>query len=478
MKISVFGFLGLFFWLHCFGLFAQTSELNRIDSLSKKLERQDGAERINTLIALSMAYRDVSYDKALQSGMDALQYAEAHKLSRMKAHILRSIGQISQQSGDYDLALRYFRQSLQLFQLADDQNFVAKLNNQIGDLKSQISEYDSALFYFEKVISLSEKLKNDSILAYAVNNSGNVWFETGELGKAHDAFYKASIMFAAFGDSANHALAEMNLSQVLWQWDENEKAISLLEKTIRFARRHQQADMLARACSNLGLIYYYDLEDYPRALEYFEEALKIRELKGQPVPTAHTLVNIANVGIAQGEIDKGIEALKKAIRIYQGSGVVQGEVRALYHLAEAYQTKKDFALSNAYFLQCLSKAEKNNIAGYGSIIRSKMMDNFMQLKDFPSFLRLFEEYKVEADSVAGLYGQLQASEASLKNQYNDLLRLNEKLKNENAAHLSKLRVYSYLAASLLGIAVLSLLFFMLWKRSKSAIAPIFPRLEN
>lgn len=466
--VFIFYSLGV---LHFQRLAAQEAGIKKIDSLNQLLEWQTGNKRTESLIALSEAYRLVSYDKALKSGMEALQYADTHGMERMKAHILRSIGQSAQQAGDFDLALRYYHQSLQIFQTLDDLTYAAKMFNQIGDLKSQLSEYDSALYYFEKVTGMSETLKNDSLLAYATNNSGNVWFETGDLNKAHDAFYKAAIMFASFGDSASNALAEMNLSQVLWQWDENDKALGLLEKTIRFARRNHHGEMLARACSNIGLIFYYDKEDYPKAMDYFQEALNIREQKGHPIPIAHTLVNIANVNIASGEVDKAIATLQRAMQIYLSSKVVQGQVRALYHLGEAYQKKNNFRQSNTYFEQCAAKAIENQIAGYSTSVRDQLMENYIRLNDFPAFIRLFEPYKAENDSMAEMYGKLKAAEAGFALQNQELLSQNEKLKNENAVLSYRLRVYYYLAGAAIGLGLFGLLVFMLWKKNRKTVIP-------
>lgn len=470
MKHPVVSFL---FWFSLIGihpLLAQDTFLKKIDSLNQTLDRQSGASRVSSLIALSEAYRLVSYDKAMRSGLEALEYADSHQMGRMKAVVLRSIGMSAQNAGDFDLAMRYYHQSLKLLQQIGEPVFAARLHNQIGELKSQLSEYDSALYYFDKVIEASEILNNDSLLAYATNNSGNVWFETGDLNKAHDAFYKAAIMFGAFGDSASQALAEINLSQVLWQWNENDKALDYLEKTIGFARRNQLDDMLSKACSNIGLIFFFDKQEYARALTYFQEALRIREEKGHPVPIANTLVNIANVDIAEGRTNQAISTLRRAMQIYQNAKVVNGQVRVLYHLGEAYQSIKDFRQSNAFFEQCATKALENQIAGYSANVRDQLMENYIAMNDFQSFLRLYGQYKSENDSLTEAHLQLKASEAACKLQNEELINQNEKLKVENTKQAYRLRVYHYLAGSAIGLGLFGLIVFMLWKKNRPKLS--------
>ncbi len=440
--------------------------MTRIDSLNTVLQQQTGADRAASLLALSEAFRLVSFEKTMKSGQEALDYAEAHQLNVLKAQICKSLGQSAQLAGDYDLAYQYFLKSLQLYRnLGDDFN-LARLNNMLGNLKTNVSEYDSALFYFEKVSLLASTLNNDSLLAWATINRGNAWFETGRLNEAHDAFYKASIMFGKLGDSINRSFAQMNMSQVLWQWNQNDKAIALLEETMSFARRNGHDEMLSRACSNIGLIYYYDLEDYPTALRYFEEALHIREAEASPVPIAHTLLNIANVYVAQDEVSRAIPLYERAMLIYQAAGAAQGEVRTFYHLGEAYRQMGDFKQSNTQLQNCLHAAEAHGIVTYSSIVRDLMMENFIDLKDFPSFLVQYQSYRQENDSLADAFNNLQASEAEFRQRADELLLLRDQLENENRQLRQRVQVQQYVAGAFTGIMLFSLMIYVLWRRKQ------------
>lgn len=143
----------------------------------------------------------------------------------------------------------------------------------------------------------------------------------------------------------------------------------------------------------------------------------------------------------------------------------------MYHLGEAYQKKNNFRQSNTYFEQCAAKAIENQIAGYSTSVRDQLMENYIRLNDFPAFIRLFEPYKAENDSMAEMYGKLKAAEAGFALQNQELLSQNEKLKNENAVLSYRLRVYYYLAGAAIGLGLFGLLVFMLWKKNRKTVIP-------
>lgn len=442
----------------------KADELRTIDSLHQLINRQHGADRAKSLLAVSEAYRLLSFEKSLKAGHAALDAAE--EWPGLRAAILRSLGQGSQLAGDYDLADGYYRQALKTYTGLDDKYNMAHLSNMIGDLKNNLGQYDSALFYLENVDRLAIETDNDTMLAFALLNKGIAQFETGSLDAAYDAFYRSSLVFRDLNDSLTLALAEMNISQVLWQWNQNDEAIALLEKTIRFAGRNKLDDILSRACSNLGLIYYYDKKDYSRAHELFQQSLKIREAKGYPIPIAHVLVNLANVYSAGGNYEEALQSHRRALQIYESSGAVQGILRVHFHLAEVFFEMKQYSQSVMHLEQCLQIAKKHQIENYNEIGTDLMLKNFVALNDFASFLKYFEPYKSAHDSLAESFIQLQAREANLRFRALELEAERERLSAENDEIRKKLQTQQHWVAGITALLIFSLFMLLFFKALK------------
>lgn len=452
-------------------------DLRRIDSLNQLISKQSGSERMKSLLALSEAYRLVSFDKSIKTGWDALTYADEQGLLGLKATVLRSLGQSAQQAGDFDLAADYFKKAAMHFSNLNNQEGLARTYNLIGILNLNMAEYDSAMAYFERFHTLADSLQNDTLICAALKNQGQIWFERGELNKAYDSFYKASLVFLQLKDTVNYASSLMNLSQVLWQWDQNEDAIEALEKAIVVFDKNNKTTDLSMAYSNLGLIYFYDNKDYDLALSYFQKSLKIREIDGNPIPVAHVLVNIANVYSAREDYAQARERYLRALQIYTSTEYAQGEVRTYYHLGESYHNSKDYTLSNTYLKQCLSKAVEFGFANYQSIANEMLMKNYIALKDFPSFLIYFDTFKSEYDTLANEHNLLQAKAASIRQEYESLETRTNSLSAENEKLKSKLQAYDFTWAALLGIGTFVIVILLLRKSFRRKPLPINEKVE-
>jgi len=468
MKRIAQAFLIFLFSLVLFLPAQSADEMRKIDSLNQLIKNQTGQERLKSLIVLTEAYRLVSYDESLKTGNEAVNYADVQGLTEMKALVLRTLGQSAQWAGDFDLAFDYYQKSLDNYSRLNNRSGMAHIYNMMGDLKNNTSEYDTALVYFEKVNSLANELGNDTLIGASFQNRGIAWFETGRLNEAHDAFYRASILFAKLKDSIPYAQSVMNMSQVLWQWDQNDEAVEKLLTSIGIAERHQQLEILSKAYTNLGLIYYYDEGNYSLALDYYSKALNIREQKGYPIPIANILVNIANVYVAQKNFQEAFQNYGRALKIYDSSNAVQGIVRTHFHLGEAHHDNKEYKLSNQHLEKCLSKAQQFGIISYNSIATDLIMQNYIALNDFAAFQTYFQQYKAEKDSLEDAYNQLQAKEAKFRLLSEELQQLSDSRREENEKINHKLRTYNYLTAAIIGLILFSLLMLLIRRSVRKA----------
>ncbi|GAI36357.1 unnamed protein product, partial [marine sediment metagenome] len=88
--------------------------------------------------------------------------------------------------------------------------------------------------------------------------------------------------------------------------------------------------ILTRAATlgNIGLIYG-DKGDLDKALEHYQEALKICREIGYKRGEANGLGNIGNVYIDKGDLDKALEHYQEALKIHRGIGDKVGEANGL-----------------------------------------------------------------------------------------------------------------------------------------------------
>ncbi len=87
----------------------------------------------------------------------------------------------------------------------------------------------------------------------------------------------------------------------------------------------------------IGIIYLQKLEDYPKAIKHFKEALRLDE------NFSEALNNLGNTYAKMGEFDKAIEAYKKAISnpLYKNAALALNNLGMVYYRIAKYDEAID-----------------------------------------------------------------------------------------------------------------------------------------
>lgn len=444
------------------GAFAE-NDIRLIDSLNQLISVQTGSERLQTLLALSEAYRIVSYDKSMKTGWEALTYADEQGFHELKALVLKSLGQSAQNTGDYDLASAYFEKALEAYEYIGNKEGIADIHILLGILLQNTSEYEVSIQHLQQAISIANDLKNDTIYLAATNGLGASYYETGKFNEAMDAYYQVQILSKKMGDTLKLGISLMNSGMIYWQWDQNNKAIDYLKQALEIFETQNSFEYLSMAYNNLGLIFFNDKNEPDTAYLYFNKSLAIRETLGNPISIANVLLNMANVYSSKDNFEKAEPVYFRALQIYESSTFIQGIIRTFFHLGEAYYKAKKYELSIDYLEKCLHKANEYNIGYYNTITSELLMKNFIATNDFPSFLKYFEIFKVEHDSLVKQNNLLLDSESDFKYKLLELYPRLTELEAENKRLADQTRFYNYIFASIIGILGFALLGLLLYK---------------
>ena len=106
--------------------------LQEIDSLHIRLLIVEDEEKIETLLTLSEAYRNIVFNDCIKYGMQALRLADETNNKTLKALIFKSLGISCYYSGNMDIALGYYSQSLNVYKDIKDEKGQANCLNNIG----------------------------------------------------------------------------------------------------------------------------------------------------------------------------------------------------------------------------------------------------------------------------------------------------------------------------------------------------------
>ena len=132
---------------------------------------------------------------------------------------------------------------------------------------------------------------------------------------------------------------------------------NLKEKNISKKEKKYFNERLCSALNNIGL-FYRDIGNYPKALEYYNRGLLLAEKINSQVDISNLLNNIGIVYIDTDEKDKAIGYLNKSFKIALEMGDSSGVASSYNNIGIIYMTQKKYDISFEYHKKALELRKK------------------------------------------------------------------------------------------------------------------------
>jgi tetratricopeptide (TPR) repeat protein len=166
----------------------------------------------------------------------------------------------------------------------------------------------------DRGIELAKKYGSASSQTGLLATRSAVYIYTGRSEAAQKTLYEALRISREAGDVEHIALAHLNLGNVFASLGQMQYAFEQLEQSHQTALRHGQQSIACAALNGLGVcVQSIDPKDgSTRALQYWEDALKIADELGLLERQVMLVSNLASGAIATGNLDKALRLLKRA----------------------------------------------------------------------------------------------------------------------------------------------------------------------
>lgn len=272
----------------------EKNEIDKIDtflvsSLAQAKAEEDYAAYISICNEMIGFYRSTSaFEKAYTAAQDVLLLMEELKLDHTEhfATTLLNAATACRAAGDYAQALRFYRQALQIYEgiIPSEDYRYAGLYNNMSILLEKLEENDEAVDCARKALAIMETIEGGEIqTAVTLTNLALLYFKVSK------------------PETAGELL---------------ERALDIFEKDGADADEHYSGALagMGEAC--------YRMEDYGKALEYYERALeKVKLHYGENVSYGVLCENCAAVCERMGDtvlqkqyIDKAREVMERVGR--------------------------------------------------------------------------------------------------------------------------------------------------------------------
>ena len=287
-----------------------------LDSLLSELPRaKPDTNRVKLLMYISIAY----YSYGNSNSNEGISYANqtltlARRLTWRKgmAYAYTVLGNYYSNKSDYPQALAAHLSGLKISEEIKDKNLIAGITGNVGEIYSALANYPQALVYYKKALKGHQELgSKDAVINWLIA-IGTVYNEQGEYAKALD-----------------YQLKSLKLNE-----------------SIGFRGAHKELNF-----DNVGLAYL-NLADYPKALTYLQNGLKLIKANRNKLPLeinyynfSHLYLKIAsdsNTTFLTTVLKSNKDNTLKKASAYIDSALVlakeRGNTIALYSI---YQTRSD-----------------------------------------------------------------------------------------------------------------------------------------
>jgi len=367
---------------------------SNIDSLVYLLDKQEGREKMNTLINLYESYKNSEPYKAIETIKEAIQIAENSENANIKCTVYNKLGNVYT-----DLGL----------------NFPA------------LDAYYSALKY-------SKESTDPVAYPYSLIDVGNVYYAIGNNSMAIE-YYKNSIeIFERQKDVLGLAVANNNIGLVNINMKKYQEALDYFLKAYKYRQELGGIDVLAH--SNLHISdAYLNLKQYEKAIEHLRIADELYEKANNFRSKAIVASRLGDIYMAEKKYPIALQSFLRASQLFKQQNIYIWIVRSNLSLAKVYIMLNNNLLAATYAEEALKKSKENNFSQYLSELMEILANIYYSTGQVDKAYKYRQQQNIVTDSLRRAnenqqFTNLQFSVETFKNRL-ERERLNNEIQKRN-----------------------------------------------
>lgn len=463
----------LYIWVFVFiASVAAAQEGTRvIDSLENALAVQQGREKVETMIELSKAFFDFSFDDCINWSEKAIQLSKEMGDSELEADACYSIGVHYGYHSDLDLARVYLKQSFDLYQRSGNENkaFEALWNQAYFELV--LGNMDTAYAAFQEVKSMAERRHDSLACAQASANLAIAQYQRDDIESSINSFLFSKAYYEALHDTTALAEVDMNLATLYSECGRSSEARELFVSVMPLLEAYRNYDFLLLAYKNYGILFARDLINYDSANYYFEKALSVTEREGLSRQDRQTMTNtkadvlteLGNVACAQRQFLEATKYYEQALSLAEGNGYHFGIMQAVLGLGQLYAQQGQAAKSLHYLERYAEEASRSGITMMDASVKKSLIMDYARLGRYSEMGKELDELDEQRAALTRENADISNRIRELRGEVDDLLVQYDSQSAQIQALQSQCNHYRLAFFGLLAIALFALVLLVVYK---------------
>ena len=306
----------------------------------------------NTGILQSRLLRFSDPHTARRWAEQALQSANEQSNDLNRAHALFCLANLDCDRGLFKESAALLREALELYTRLGDQLLKCDVLCMLANVKHRTNEYSESLRLTQESLQLARKLDHHVRIAdnYALQGAiahhlGDNEVALGHLDTSEDLYKQSGVRpQMAFVGLGRVFTVRGFICQTTGKYDQS---LEYLQAALAEFRHHFGHSAVAGGLINLGVNYgRQNLLD--EAEEYFEQALgELRHLQNRK-QMAIISTNMASLNLARERLERALEQYQDALKISREEDFKTGEAHALLGIGSVYSNQGKFDLAESY----------------------------------------------------------------------------------------------------------------------------------
>jgi len=282
-------------------------------------------------------------DEAINYHKRQLQLARELEDKRAEASALGGLGTVYGHIGQNKRAIAYHQQQLNLACEISDLREEIQALAEIGRSLCSLSRYRDAIQSFKEALDANDRLQDSKLESYILGQLGQTYCMFGNHPETIRILSHSLQVSEQLGRKNEICMALNTLGNSYCFLAQIDRAIECQQKSLRVASEMNYFFTQAIALNSLGVIYSYWLQNYPKALEYFEQAFEVYKKLGDRKRTAITLSSVSFCQAYCQNNEIAMENAQQALEIACELNDSHAKGVALSMVAHAYWHRGQYA---------------------------------------------------------------------------------------------------------------------------------------
>jgi tetratricopeptide (TPR) repeat protein/serine phosphatase RsbU (regulator of sigma subunit) len=421
--------------------------------------------RANALYRIGRSYsfqRD--YTRSDEYLNQALEIAKEIKDLKIQGEVQFEQAENLRKAGKAEEALVKYHNTLEISQKAEDLNTMASVYTSIGGIHFAQGNFNDAIKNYEEAKRIRIEQENPLRAAFMDINIANAYFYLAKYDVAIEYYQKALPVCEQNKYNQGIAAIYNGMASIYLTQEFYDKALENHFKQLEINKQSGNQREVGNTLNNIGIVYsriatdsldnilgsewqdsiievksnkYYHFFD--QALDYFNQALVIREQINDRPGLAKTLNNIGNSYLYSGRLDQARDFFERSLAITEELNDATEISNSLLRIGTIYNYKGQYDRALSYLNQSLKYAIDLDIKETIKDIYLNISVVYTRLNNYEKALEYFKLLSAIKDTIAKKETRDMISEMQVKYETDAVMKDNQLLTAQSALDQSKVR---------------------------------------